>query len=541
MSWIPNEKSRTGGVQYSLLNWSETLTLDNNPTLDVSTNLLNVMGYTKGSVSFKRVGTTNNVHTSLEGSNDGTNFFYFNSSNTSVASAGVGRLTWSSPVKYIKFNASQTGANGNTIENIYVLINAGGGGGGDSSASSGAGSATPGGADTNVQFNDGGVLGGNSNFVFTKVNGHVGLGGIAAPVRALDVTESGGNSYVRIENTNNFESGIEFLNSGDSTKWFFYRNNNDNNLLILEHSSGGGFLVMKPAGEVGIGTTTPGKLLEVGTFTTGVIIRINGDNDTTSGTINRGGGIGFSSDGGTLDKAGIFFQRVDSNGAGNLLFSVDSNNDANNVQPGTDCKMIILQEGNVGIGTLAPSSSFSVSGVQASSADREDLCYIQFDKPSGSYDTNIFKNGLHIYNDISGTTSAGTEVIRGYGAEFAVKGAGHGVSTAIGINVNVSGADTNYPALFNTGNVGINTTAPDKDLEINNATGGTLRLTHNDDDGSASTRCDLSVNSNGNLVTDQTSNGNGNGIIVQNGVASNGGAASVIRYKWSMYYRTIFR
>lgn len=51
-----------------------------------------------------------------------------------------------------------------------------------------------------------------------------------------------------------------------------------------------------------------------------------------------------------------------------------------------------------------------------------------------------------------------------------------------------------------TGNVGIGTTAPDKALEINSATGANLRLTYNDADGSAVNYADFSMSSGGDLT-----------------------------------------
>ena len=374
------------------------------------------MGYTKGSISFRRSAGSNDVHTSLEGSNDGTNFFYFNSSNTSI-SLGVGRLTWSSPVKYIRFNASNTDStDDNIIEDIYVLTNAGGGGGGDTSASAGAGSATPGGSDTDVQFNDGGVLGGDSNFIFTKSNGRVGMGGIAAPARALDITESGTHAFIRITSAGDTEEcGLELFNTDDDTKWFFYRNKNDNNRLILLHESTT-LMSFLPTGRIGVGPTN-----------------------------------------------------------------------------------------------AAPPTVFSVSGVQDQTLiGREDLVDIQFRvDSSATYAGDCFKGGLHVRNNTVASTTSNDDVIQGCGGDFAVTGASHGESSTIGINVNVSGADNNYTALFNTGNVGINTTAPDKDLEINNATGGTIRLTFNDEDGGATVFCDLSVNSSGDFIVDDSNVGIG--------------------------------
>jgi len=57
-------------------------------------------------------------------------------------------------------------------------------------AASGAG-ATPGGSDTQVQFNDTGAFGGNADFVYDKTNGRVGIGGTGAPSHTLHVKGEG--------------------------------------------------------------------------------------------------------------------------------------------------------------------------------------------------------------------------------------------------------------------------------------------------------------------------------------------------------------
>ncbi len=54
--------------------------------------------------------------------------------------------------------------------------------------------------------------------------------------------------------------------------------------------------------------------------------------------------------------------------------------------------------------------------------------------------------------------------------------------------------------LRTTGNVGVNTSAADKQVEINSSTGDCLRLTYNDNNGSATNYSDLLVSSSGNLT-----------------------------------------
>jgi hypothetical protein len=54
--------------------------------------------------------------------------------------------------------------------------------------------------------------------------------------------------------------------------------------------------------------------------------------------------------------------------------------------------------------------------------------------------------------------------------------------------------------LSTTGNLGINTSSPNKQVEINSSTGECLRLTYNDNNGSATNYTDMSINSSGNLT-----------------------------------------
>jgi hypothetical protein len=52
--------------------------------------------------------------------------------------------------------------------------------------------------------------------------------------------------------------------------------------------------------------------------------------------------------------------------------------------------------------------------------------------------------------------------------------------------------------------LGVNSNNPTADLEVNNASGGKVRLSHNDFDGSAAVYCDLQVNSSGELLITPT-------------------------------------
>ena len=72
----------------------------------------------------------------------------------------------------------------------------------------------------------------------------------------------------------------------------------------------------------------------------------------------------------------------------------------------------------------------------------------------------------------------------------------------------------NLNNLRTTGNLGINTSSPDKQVEINSATGDCLRLTYNDADGTAATYLDNTISSAG--VFTMTATGSAPGIVLAN-------------------------
>jgi len=78
----------------------------------------------------------------------------------------------------------------------YVLTADGSGGAAWEAAAGGGG--TPGGTDTQVQFNDGGAFGGDSGFTFDKTNNTLGLGGgtITASDPIIDMAQTWNNAAV---------------------------------------------------------------------------------------------------------------------------------------------------------------------------------------------------------------------------------------------------------------------------------------------------------------------------------------------------------
>ena len=78
--------------------------------------------------------------------------------------------------------------------------------------------------------------------------------------------------------------------------------------------------------------------------------------------------------------------------------------------------------------------------------------------------TNI---GLDLDITRTGTTSHGSANIVNIGIDLDIVGEADGTSANTGINIDVSGADTNYALLTSGGNVGIGVADPDQALEVN--------------------------------------------------------------------------
>jgi hypothetical protein len=118
--------------------------------------------------------------------------------------------------------------------------------------------------------------------------------------------------------------------------------------------AGAAYAAIFEAGNVGIGSTSPTGKLHVVDSTNG-FIHINGKEDSDWG-IKFGG---FDPGGASVlpFKQGIIIDGINDWKRGNMHFVL--NNDANNTDAvtGTDTKMVILRDGNVGIGTTNPGTA----------------------------------------------------------------------------------------------------------------------------------------------------------------------------------------
>jgi hypothetical protein len=302
----------------------------------------------------------------------------------------------------------------------------------------------------------------------------------------------------------------------------------------------GGAITGSPA--TGIGGTGGVINLTAGDGGTGTTFGGVGGNITLAGG-NGGFGVTNGSAGYVAIKGGNGFPSGNSSGADVFLVGGTANGSgtSGNIYLGTSPSF--TSRGNVAIGfTSAPSYKLDV----LNSATTQ----------TASNRVANFSNTGATFNTTSGALSS----YGGYFSSTSTRSSGANDLTNIGLYATASGAQNNYAAIFENGYVGIgnttplvplhvtgdalistglrggnlaigayspwsslsneltgngtdlvlqvtggakvglNTTAPDKKLEINSATGDNLRLTYNDSNGSAANYVDLLTSSGGDLT-----------------------------------------
>jgi hypothetical protein len=292
--------------------------------------------------------------------------------------------------------------------------------------------------------------------MFIDASGNVGIGS-GSPSSKLEVS---GDAYV----SGQFSQGVsiaskianygaEFRSNGSSAQIFFGRSGDSvgsgaigadasNVFAIWSVPSFSRLLVVNQNGNVGIGTTSPGAKLDVN-GASGEVLRVSMTNTYVA---NAGPKLSFWN--GSSEELGFVrgvFNETNQGNRGNLLFGTRTSDAL-----GAETKMIILHNGNVGIGTTSPDSKLTVQGsgyVIKALATGSDSVYLQ--TVNASYDY-----------------IAGIATSLGYGLM--------GMNSNHSLAIMTNGSER--MRITSGGNVGIGTSSPAYKLDIGSNTSETVRI-----------------------------------------------------------------
>jgi len=293
------------------------------------------------------------------------------------------------------------------------------------------------GASGQIQFNDGGPLGGASFFNYDKTTARVGIG-TSTPTARLSVASTTTGTSLLIVNDNLSDGALFRVN--------------DNSANVLMDVDANGTILFLNSGNIGIGSTLTSptsKLQVIGdalisgvvtatthignltgtavTVTTGIITNITSTNINASGNVNI---------------SGITTTQILNVGTGGTIIATTS-------------------AGNVGVGTAVPTSRFNVAAPSSGNSlmvvndNLSDGTLFRVNDNSANVLMDIDANGTILFPSAAGTLSIGTYV----------------APTTLQLNV-VGGA-------YISTSLGIGTTNPTSALTVNGTSLFTGVTTHN--------------------------------------------------------------
>ena len=284
-----------------------------------------------------------------------------------------------------------------------------------------------------------------ANFFALTGAGQIGLGTASA---------TGIGAHVSVQAASVTEPGLQVSLSGGSTAIAFKTEHNGSNFVVrpvsaggnstaIENTGGGALAINPTIGNVGIGTTAPAQKLDVvGNIQASAGLVVDFAQTNAGGALGGNSGLHF---GASAAGEGIASKRT----AGGNQYGLD-------FYTGNSARMSVDLNGNVGIGTTAPTQKLDVEagGIRASG--------------NGAFTAVTGTNqGAHLQWNRSGSEGE-TWLINHLG----LGGANAGIRFA-GVTTSTGTVPTEWARFNNAGNFGIGTTNPIAKLHVNGSVNAT--------------------------------------------------------------------
>ena len=296
-----------------------------------------------------------------------------------------------------------------------------------------------------------------------NASGNVGIG-TTSPTQILSISRVSTDNYIKVEaggQAANY-SGLMLTEYGINWGWAL-RHNAATDLLHISYQDNtptfSDSVTFNRNGNVGIGTTSPTNKLTIQSNSTQLRLETASDpsgyhsfiesNYNAANPLNIYSSAAASYAMGTISLGGISGVNTYLNSYYGIIFGTSTSS----ITAGT-VRMMITNDGNVGIGTTSPSEKLHVVG-------------------TARFDTSIKieNSGALVNTSISAVSS---------GLEFLVNG-----SSAPQRNITFSNAGSIRVIINNDGNLGIGTTAPQQLLHVLGATDGYMMVQGANDAGNA--------------------------------------------------------
>ena len=369
---------------------------------------------------------------------------------------------------------------------------------------------------TNIVY----ASGGNSdlwNSTYTSVNANSANG--ASVYTTVNANSANWNSTYTTVNTNSANYILDGGNLKGSNITIGTKDNFNLNLETADTTR----VTVTSAGNVGIGTSNPGYLLDLNGssritnnlfFGTSSLASMGmvGNNLTINSY--AGNPVKIDSLQVTSFQYGVTFQYGDLtlNKSAGVDTYIRSTNQDLRLQSGSTYNLLLNSTaGNVGIGTITPNEKLTVAGVISSS----NVVYALGGNSNlwnSAYATvnSISANGATTYTTVNTNSASWSSVYTTVCAASAnnildggnTKGANISIGTNDNFNLNLETANATRMTVTSAGNVGIGNTAPSAILDVRNAYGlpnssnGTIRILSTDAAGTAGVGATLSLGGN---------------------------------------------